>query len=285
MPLALAFRLDLPHGRCVGVAIPEGPHPYPLPASRGEGKQGAVGGGRVGTASAALDPDLLAALDPQERAHLATLGPAAQHSFAAGRAALRAALADLNLPLAPILPGPRGAPQLPPGAAGSISHKPRLAVALAATAPTTITPTAPGSASWLPSPRGLPRGEGKGEGRPPPPCFLGIDLEELRPFRIDISRRVLTPAEQAAVQALPDPERTPALLARFCLKEAFYKAANQLVGRMIGFQEVAVTDLASDGTARFGGPFFEAHPLHAEGWVGTPQEGYLLATARVCAPS
>jgi enterobactin synthetase component D len=213
-----AFRLDLPHGRCVGVEIPDGD----LPA------------------------ELLAALDPEERALLATLPPTRQASFAAGRAALRGAIADLGLPLAPLLPEGRGGPRLPAGVIGSISHKRRLAVALAAPA--------------------------QGQGA------LGVDLEEARPFRIDISRRVLTPGEQADVAALSEPGRTSAVLARFCLKEAFYKAANGFVGRLISFQEVAVAAIDAGGRATFSGPLFAAHPLAVDGWVGQPWPGYIVAS-------
>jgi 4'-phosphopantetheinyl transferase EntD len=229
---ACAFRLDLPHGRCVGVEI--SPHAPP--------------------------PDQLAALDPQERAFLATLPPARQPSFAAGRTALRAALGDLGLPLAPLLPGPRGAPRLPPGALGSISHKQHLAVALAAS-----TPAAPVATPLAPA-----------------DCALGVDLEEERPFRIDISRRVLTPGEREALRSLPEPERTAALRDRFCLKEAFYKAANIFVPRTISFQEVAVAAVGADGRARFEGSFLDAHPLLADGWVGRPHPGYRIASVSVC---
>ncbi len=214
------LHLDLPHGRCIGVPVPAG------------------------------EPDaaLLARLDPEEVAFLAGLPEGRRATFAAGRAALRAALGDLGLPLGPLLPDGRGGPRLPAGVLGSISHKRRLAVALAAAAP-------------------------------PGRCALGIDLEEARPFRIDISRRVLTPDELATVAALPEGERTLAVLARFCLKEAFYKAANAFVGRTISFQEVAVAAIDRDGRATFAGPLLARGGLTAEGWVGQPLAGYLLATA------
>ncbi len=220
---AVAFRLDLPHGRCVGVAINEGGPPA----------------------------EQLAALDPQERTYLAGLPPGRQGSFAAGRLALRVALSELGIPLAPILPDGRGAPTLPAGAVGSISHKRRLAIALAARAP------------------GL---------------ALGVDLEEDRPFRIDISRRVLTPPELAEVQALAEPARTSAVLDRFCLKEAFYKAANRLVPRTISFQEVAVVAIDPDGQASFAGSFLDAHPLLPAGWVGRPHPGHVMASVRIEPP-
>src|SRR6185295_1461516 len=92
-----------PHGRLVGVEMDE-----------------------------ALAPALLATLHPDERALAAAFAPGRQLAFAAGRAALRIALADLGLPAGPVLVGERGGPRLPAGALGSVSHKRQLAVALAA---------------------------------------------------------------------------------------------------------------------------------------------------------
>jgi 4'-phosphopantetheinyl transferase EntD len=222
---ALSFRMDLPHGRCVALAIPE------------EG----------------VTPGLLAGLDPEEVSFLSGLPSGRQSSFAAGRAALRAAIADLGLPLAPILPDERGAPRLPAGVLGSISHKWRLAVALAA-----------------------PIDERRD-------CALGVDLEEERAFRFDISRRVLTSDELADIAPFTEPERTRAVLSRFCLKEAFYKAANGFVGRTIGFHEVAVTAIEADGRARFSGDLLsDPAPLIAQGWVGQPHPGYILASVAAC---
>jgi phosphopantetheine--protein transferase-like protein len=216
-----AFRLDLPHGRCVGVAIP-----------------------------AALTPALREALAPEEIDHLDRLPPARQAAFAAGRAALRAALADLGLPGGPILPDDRGAPRLPPGALGSISHKRALAVALAAPA------VADGTS-------------------------LGIDLEEDRPTRVDIAPRVLTPDERDALAALAGDERARQVLARFSLKEAFYKAVHAIVRRNVSFQEVEVGALDGQGRTRFSGPLVERHTLVAEGALHHVVAGHALATARV----
>jgi enterobactin synthetase component D len=98
----IAFRLDLPHGRCVGVAIPD-----------------------------VLSDAALADLRPEERAHAATLSPARRPTWVAGRLALRAALDDLGLDAGPLLATDRGAPLLPAHAVGSISHKRALAVGLA----------------------------------------------------------------------------------------------------------------------------------------------------------
>jgi 4'-phosphopantetheinyl transferase EntD len=109
-PFASLFALDLPHGRCVGVALPDG-----------DGAQAAL-------------PDAVATLLDVERRHVATLPPLRRAGWAGGRIALRAALSDLSLDVPPILSTPRGAPLLPAVARGSISHKKGLVVALAARA-------------------------------------------------------------------------------------------------------------------------------------------------------
>src|SRR5512133_3938770 len=107
MPADIAFRIDLPHGRCVGVRIPTG-------AEQGEHL-------RLGADS----------LSDEERAYLEALSHARKPSWLAGRLALHGALADLGLDRGPILSNTRGAPDLPDGVPGSISHKQTLAVALA----------------------------------------------------------------------------------------------------------------------------------------------------------
>jgi enterobactin synthetase component D len=99
----IAFRIDLPHGRCVGVRIPE----------------------VVGEANLALIPS-------EERSYLETLSVARKPTWFAGRVALRAALADLGIEVGPILSTKRGAPELPDDICGSISHKRAFAVGLAA---------------------------------------------------------------------------------------------------------------------------------------------------------
>jgi 4'-phosphopantetheinyl transferase EntD len=103
MDVEIAFRLNLVHGRCVGVRIP-----------------------------AEVEDTLLAALVPEERKFVSTLAPGRHPSWVAGRLALREAFRDLGIELGPILATGRGAPALPADLAGSISHKRSLAVGLAA---------------------------------------------------------------------------------------------------------------------------------------------------------
>src|SRR5205814_5907087 len=100
--------------------------------------------------------------------------------------------------------------------------------------------------------------------------------EEDRPGRVDISRRVLTPEELAAVAALPEPARAREVLIHFALKEAFYKATSGLAGRPLWFQDVAV-----ESRGRFVGPLLASEGWQAEGAVDFTLPGHLLATVRV----
>jgi enterobactin synthetase component D len=103
MPADILFRVDLPHGLCVGVRVP-------------------------GT----IEPGDVRTLPEEEAAFLGNLSPARKHTWLAGRIALHAALQDLGLDRGAVLATTRGAPELPDGVTASISHKRTLAVALAA---------------------------------------------------------------------------------------------------------------------------------------------------------
>lgn len=190
------FRLDLPHGRCVGVALPE---------------SGVEGEAQLSAA--------VAALPEEERRHVEALPEARRTNWAGGRIALRAALMDLGVGAGPILSTPRGAPLLPAGARGSISHKESLAVALAARAEVD-------AGAWR----------------------LGIDIERVVPGRLDISKRILRPDELEFLPPPGDPRRTEELAFAFSAKEAIFKAIDPFLARYVSFQEVAV-DRRSDGTA------------------------------------
>jgi phosphopantetheine--protein transferase-like protein len=97
---------------------------------------------------------------------------------------------------------------VPGGTVGSITHKNTLALAMAARA-------AQGS--------------------------LGVDLEDYGPPRLGIAKRILTEPEYAAVEALPESRRWLAVLVRFSIKEAIYKALDPFVRRYVGFHEARVT--------------------------------------------
>jgi enterobactin synthetase component D len=109
-----------------------------------------------------------------------------------------------------VLSTPRGAPALPAGLIGSISHKQEIAVALAARSDDTRRRT------------------------------IGVDVEIPRPLHNDISGRVLTPDEQVLLAELSGAARDREVLWRFAAKEAIYKALDPWVERLVSFQEVAL---------------------------------------------
>ncbi|MCB9762916.1 MAG: 4'-phosphopantetheinyl transferase superfamily protein [Alphaproteobacteria bacterium] len=156
-------------------------------------------------------PDgVLGQLPEVERDHARTLGGYRQVSFVGGRLALHRAIRGLGRRAGPVLPGEGGQPQLPEGVAASISHKRTLAVALAAR-------DTHGS--------------------------VGVDLEDLGPARMGIADRVLVASERALVDQLPAQRQWTAVLLRFSLKEAIYKALYPYVNRYVGFEEAEVTPL------------------------------------------
>ncbi|CAN5344431.1 hypothetical protein BH11MYX1_BH11MYX1_36230 [soil metagenome] len=106
----------------------------------------------------------LAALPEAEREVVARLSGPRRHEMIAGRTAMHALFEGDH----PVLSNPRGAPVVPAGFSGSISHKLARAVALL------------GDAS---------------EGH------LGVDLERMAPTKIDIARRILTRREQVVAGA------------------------------------------------------------------------------------
>jgi enterobactin synthetase component D len=217
-----SFDRTLDHGRCVGIALPAG--------------------------EAAIDALALEGLLPEERVAASALSPARRRGWVGGRVAMRRALALLGEAAPPpIFADDRGAPVLPRGIAGSISHKDAVAVALVATEDA---------------------------------ARVGVDVELDQPRVRDIAAKVLRPEELAELEGLPAPARATAVLLRFSAKEAVYKALDPYVRRYVGFLEIAVL-LAADGTGQV-----RPHLREGEGpfvfsvrWM--KQEGLLLTTARV----
>ena len=158
----------------------------------------------------------IAALPAPERVRAAALSGSRRREMLAGRAALRAVLADMAGAAAarePIVADDRGAPVLPVGWVGSISHKGAHAAAI-------VTPDVG--------------------------ARIGVDLEVAAPPRLDIGGRVLTVRERAALAPLDPVAYGRAVTLRFAIKEAIYKAVDPFVRRYVGFTEVEL-DLASDG--------------------------------------
>lgn len=163
------------------------------------------------------DP-VLAELSPAEADLAKTLRGYRAPQFVGGRIALRRACEQLGVRPAELLPDDRGAPVLPRGMVGSISHKRDLVVAMAAS-----------------------RSAGT----------LGVDIEDYGPPRLSIAPSVLVPSEIAALETLPEPRRWIALLQRFSIKESIYKALDPYVRRYVGFHEAEVhPDLAGGAAVR-----------------------------------
>jgi enterobactin synthetase component D len=153
-----------------------------------------------------------AALPAAERAYADSLGPVRRREVICGRTALHDALASLepNLATSPILADDRGAPVLPAGWLGSVSHKGDRGAALVA---------------------------------PVSSARVGVDLELALPARQDIARWILTRREQDALQ-----DRGRGATLRFSIKEAIYKAVDPFVRRYVAFTEVEL-DVADHGIA------------------------------------
>lgn len=176
---------------------------------------GVLAGVHLPPAPDPVPAEILAELPPAERACAEAMRGYRQVEFVGGRLALRAAMRAAGAPLQPVLPDERGTPRLAPGWTGSVSHKRTLAVGMVAR-------TVDGT--------------------------LGVDLEDREPPRSHLADRLLRPAELAAIADLPEDRRWTAILLRFSIKEAIYKAVDPWVRRWVGFHEAEV-HLGLDGTA------------------------------------
>ena len=205
-----------PHGVLVGIAIDE---------------------------TVALD-----ALHPEEAALAREYSGVRLKTFVAGRIALRHALAEVGAPNVPVIGDERGAPILPRGFVGSISHKGDRAIALAA----------------------------PGEGD------RGVDLEVVRPLREGLFEKILTDEELARIG--DDPSFTT--LVSFSVKESIYKAIAPGLRRYVGFHEAVLVlpdlEVIRAGFARVevrmqleGGEELEVEATVRE------REGEIISTARL----
>jgi enterobactin synthetase component D len=200
LPYAPAFQLETEYGTMAGTHLP--PVLAPIPAHA------------------------LAALHPEERAFAMTRRAYRQVQFVGGRLALGAVVRALGYPSVAVLSDEHGAPTLPAGLTGSVSHKRDLAVAIVAAGD----------------------------------HGLGIDIEDAHRSSLDIASHVLCDDEQHAIAALDEPRRLLELITRFSIKESVYKALHRFVRRHIGFRDVAVwpdehggarVDLRLDGAGEF----------------------------------
>jgi 4'-phosphopantetheinyl transferase EntD len=195
-----------------------------------------------------------ATLFPEEEAAMARAVPRRRGEFAAGRACARAALARLGLPAAPILPGPRGAPQWPPGVVGTITHCDGYRASAVAHARDVLT--------------------------------LGLDAEPDGPLPGGVLDAVSLAEERDRLPGLAAAApHVPWDRLLFCAKEAVYKAWFPLAGRWLGFEEAAITFAPDAGTftARLlvPGPAVGGRPLDGFSGRWLARGGLLLAAIAV----
>jgi enterobactin synthetase component D len=152
--------------------------------------------------------NVLARLAPEERARATQERGRRQIEFVGGRLAARSAAEALGLESwAALLPGKEREPLAPVGVTVSITHKTDLAIAL-------VAPLAHG--------------------------HVGIDLEGDGRERMTIASRICRPEELSEIEALPESQRWHAVLMRFAIKEAVYKAVFPVVRHFFGFQSAHV---------------------------------------------
>lgn len=195
-----------------------------------------------------------ATLYPEEEAAMARAVPRRRGEFAAGRACARAALARLGLPAVPILPGPRGAPQWPPGVVGTITHCDGYRAAAVAHARDVLT--------------------------------LGLDAEPDGPLPGGVLDAVSLAEERDRLPGLAAAApQVPWDRLLFCAKEAVYKAWFPLAGRWLGFEEAVITFTPDAGTftARLlaPGPAVGGRPLDGFSGRWLARGGLLLAAIAV----
>ena len=157
-----------------------------------------------------IPSSILNILHEDERNHAKSLSPLVKKSWIGGRLALRHALSELNIKYNyPILKNKRGAPITPDFFKTSISHKNTIAIALVNNNNNN--------------------------------CQIGVDIEEIKRTKDDISRLILTDKETGMLSDIDPNDRWFEILLRFSAKEAIYKALDPFVHRFVDFKEVSVT--------------------------------------------
>ncbi|MBO85430.1 MAG: hypothetical protein CL927_08730 [Deltaproteobacteria bacterium] len=164
---------------------------------------------------AAPDEQVLQKLHPDERIAASAHRGFRLASFVGGRLAAHGAIQGLGGPFTALHSDTRGAPVPPEGTSLSITHKRRMAIAIAARSELGV---------------------------------LGLDLEDLEPERPGIAKRILRAEEQERIERLPPERQWTAIVLRFSIKEAIYKALAPKLQRYIGFEEASVA-LHTDGHA------------------------------------
>jgi 4'-phosphopantetheinyl transferase EntD len=152
------------------------------------------------------DPRTAAELWPQEIAAITRAVPKRRAEFAAGRAAARAAMAELGRAPCTIPQGPDRAPLWPAGLSGSIAHCDDCCIAAVAN-----------NADYK---------------------TLGVDIEPATPLDPDLTDIICTKAEREWLANQSDPALAAKMI--FSAKEAIYKAQYPLTRKIIGFDAVTL---------------------------------------------
>ena len=147
-------------------------------------------------------------LYPQEQQLVEKAVDKRRREFAAGRTCAREALRSLGIAAAAILRNDLSAPVWPDGIIGAISH----------------------SHTWA----------GAAVARGSDIAGIGLDIETIERVSMPIARKVLTPAETAAMDNVQEPRRKEFLALAFSAKEAVYKCLSPLVAVPMGFQDAEV---------------------------------------------
>lgn len=162
-----------------------------------------------GVGVAAVDVTLPpAGLMPAEAEAVANAVASRRREFAAGRAAARAALAEIGVHGRAIPAGPDRAPVWPERTVGSITHTHRVALA---------------AAGWMEQVQSI-----------------GLDLEPSAPLDEDLMDQVLTPTELARMAHLPPARRGELAKLIFSAKECAFKCQYPLTGAMLGFDALEI---------------------------------------------
>ena len=159
-----------------------------------------------------IPESILHRLHADERSHAMELSGKRRNEWIGGRIAAKVAARSIGVELPALLSDNFGAPQAPRALSVSIAHKDRLAVALVAR-----------------------RTHG----------IVGVDFEQIGRDRRDIAPKVLTPAEHEEILKLREDRQWTAILLRFAIKEAIYKALAPRMKRFIAFNEAEISDLAN----------------------------------------
>lgn len=174
-------------------------------------------------------------------------------NYLAGRLALMEALRHAGAAPHPIGQSARGAPIVPLGFSGSVSHKRlRRAEGPSVVAAALVAKVEPGQVT------------------------VGVDLETKAPARPDIASRILTAIEQRGL--VGGEVDWPRVLASFSVKESIYKAVDPLLQRYVAFSEAELTDVPAHWPTP-GGAFVRALLARRRGEPSFELEAFLQTPA------